>query len=124
MPIYPKQGKNFRTVDPTTWITKIETSPAFRLSYENSDGDAWWIAGTCNACGACEVNGDGSITREGTTKVEGKEIGEPGASFDANYETRLDIPIRPNLVWENRANGCVLSGEYTRTTRYTPPDTR
>ena len=120
MPIYPKSGNKTLTEDSTTWITRIDGS---RISYENIDGDRWYIDGTCNACGACEVNGDGSM-RAGVVAVPGKTIGEPGAVFEAAYEVRRDIPVRPNLAWDFAAKGCVLSGAYTRTSKYTPPDTR
>ena len=123
MPTYPKDGRNYKTEDLTTWITKIVQGPPLRISYENSDGDAWWIEGDCNACGACELNGDGSM-RAGVVPVTGKVIGEPSAVFEAAYEVRMDIPVRPNLTWAMKAKGCVLTGEYTRTTKHTPPDTR
>jgi hypothetical protein len=108
MPIYPADGT---TLDPSTQIVARRNvgKPSQRLEYQNWDGDRWYIAGLCNACGACEVNGDGSL-RAGVTRVAGKTIGQAGAVVEAGYATRLDIPIRPELTTDSP--GCVLTGAY------------
>jgi hypothetical protein len=108
MPIYPADGT---TVDPSTRIVARRNvgKQTQRIEYRNWDGDHWWIAGLCNACGGCEVNGDGSL-RDGVSRVTGKTIGQAGAVVEDGYASRLDIPVRPELAWESP--GCVLTGDY------------
>jgi hypothetical protein len=92
------------TEDATTWIIAQDESG---VTYENVDGDVWVIHGQCNQCGLCYVGAN-----DPNIVWTGKTVGEPGACFDKSYETRKDIPVRPEVKEEFPP--CSLSGHYVR----------
>lgn len=91
------------TVAPDTFIeSRDEQHTVYVVP---STGERWYIDGTCNRCGLCEVG----VSDPERVEWHG-EPGTPGACTDLSYSTRLDSPVRPEI--SEILPGCTLHGAY------------
>jgi hypothetical protein len=112
------------TEDNTTWIESISDEEG--AIYENTDGKRWRVSGSCNQCGLCEIYNNEPLNQEivhtnyrmneGVKETHTRVLiwhhppGTPGACVEVGYNTRLDIPMTPELI--NRIPECTYQAEW------------